>query len=118
LVAVGACAAGDAAAWYRHVFIPLMRSSGRWSALKYSAVPNRHAPESSPRDEHAETHYYDVQGNDVGFAAHDVERDRQAHDHGQSDSGQGRQARHDTRACAQDETDTGGEFRKANESDM
>jgi hypothetical protein len=58
-----------------------------------------------------------VQGNDVGFAAHDVERDRQAHDDGQPDRGKWRQARPDTRGGGQYETDTGREFRKANESD-
>jgi hypothetical protein len=51
-----------------------------------SALPNRYSPEAAPSHEQGETHDDDVQRNDVGFAAHDVKRDRQSHDDGQSDS--------------------------------
>src|SRR5687767_7584890 len=83
-----------------------------------STLANRYAPESSPRDEHAESHDHDMQRDHVGFAAHDVERDRQPHDDCQPDGGKRRQARRNPRGGGQYETDTRRQFRKANESDQ
>jgi hypothetical protein len=43
-----------------------------------------------------------VQRNDVGFAAHDVKRDRQSHDDGQPDGRERRQDRRDPGGSAKD----------------
>jgi hypothetical protein len=76
----------NAALWVVQVLLSLFWLAAGWN---HGLRPLSDTIQSSPwaRDERAERHHHDLQGNDVGFTAHDVERDREAHDDGQPDRG-------------------------------